>query len=77
MNESVLSAIGNTPLVRLQHVFGEIPFRLYAKLEALNPGGSTKDQDERWDHEHATEMNQYRNIPEAIGTDVHESKRPA
>jgi|SRR6185369_2253778 cysteine synthase A len=44
MNESVLSAIGNTPLVRLQHVFGEIPFRLYAKLEALNPGGSTKDR---------------------------------
>ncbi len=44
MNESILSAIGNTPLVRLQRVFGEIPFRLYAKLESLNPGGSTKDR---------------------------------
>jgi N-(2-amino-2-carboxyethyl)-L-glutamate synthase len=40
----VLSAIGNTPLVRLSHVLGDIPFKLYGKLEMLNPGGSIKDR---------------------------------
>jgi cysteine synthase A len=44
MDESILSAIGNTPLVRLMRVFKDEPFRLYAKLESLNPGGSTKDR---------------------------------
>jgi cysteine synthase A len=43
MNEGILAAIGNTPLVRLNRV-PDIPFRLYAKLEALNPGGSIKDR---------------------------------
>jgi len=43
LNEGILSAIGDTPLVRLHHVPG-ISFRLYAKLEALNPGGSIKDR---------------------------------
>lgn len=43
LNEGILSAIGDTPLVRLNHVPG-ISFRLYAKLEALNPGGSIKDR---------------------------------
>lgn len=43
-NEGVLSVIGNTPLVRLAKIFKDIRFRLYAKLEALNPGGSTKDR---------------------------------
>jgi 2,3-diaminopropionate biosynthesis protein SbnA len=44
MHQNILSAIGNTPLVRLQHVFSEIHFQLYGKLESLNPGGSTKDR---------------------------------
>lgn len=44
MNEGILSAVGNTPLVRLTKVFKDDPFRLYAKLESLNPGGSTKDR---------------------------------
>jgi cysteine synthase A len=44
MHRGVLSAIGTTPLVRLRRVLNDIPFRLYAKLEALNPGGSTKDR---------------------------------
>lgn len=44
MNEGVLSAIGNTPLVRLARVLPGIEFQLYAKLEFLNPGGSTKDR---------------------------------
>ncbi len=44
MKDGVLSAIGNTPLVRLSRVFPDAPFELYAKLEGLNPGGSTKDR---------------------------------
>lgn len=44
MSEGVLSAIGNTPLVRLNRVIADINFQLYAKLECLNPGGSVKDR---------------------------------
>lgn len=44
MNENILSIIGNTPLVRLSRIFPDINFQLYAKLESLNPGGSTKDR---------------------------------
>jgi len=44
MREGVLSAIGNTPLVQLKRVIADIDFRLYAKLECLNPGGSMKDR---------------------------------
>jgi cysteine synthase A len=44
MNDGVLSAIGNTPLVRLSRVIPDVRFKLYAKLEGLNPGGSTKDR---------------------------------
>jgi N-(2-amino-2-carboxyethyl)-L-glutamate synthase len=44
MNEGLLATIGNTPLVRLNRVFPDIRFRLFAKLEALNPGGSIKDR---------------------------------
>jgi N-(2-amino-2-carboxyethyl)-L-glutamate synthase len=42
--DGVLKAVGNTPLVRLRHVLPEARFRLYAKLELLNPGGSSKDR---------------------------------
>jgi cysteine synthase A len=44
MNEGILSAIGNTPLIRLARIFKESPVRVFAKLEALNPGGSMKDR---------------------------------
>jgi cysteine synthase A len=44
MDEGVLSAIGNTPLVRLSRIFPDLPFNLYAKLEGHNPGGSMKDR---------------------------------
>ena len=44
MFEGILSAIGHTPLVRLTRVLGEMDFRLFAKLEPLNPGGSMKDR---------------------------------
>jgi cystathionine beta-synthase len=44
--ESIIEAVGNTPLVRLGRVErGEgISARLLAKLEHLNPGGSVKDR---------------------------------
>src|SRR5262245_57683446 len=44
MSEGIMSAIGRTPLVRLKRVLKGISFRLYAKLEGLNPGGSMKDR---------------------------------
>lgn len=40
----ILSAIGDTPLVRLGRACSALPFNVYAKLEALNPGGSVKDR---------------------------------
>lgn len=44
MREGILGAIGNTPVVQLTRVFTDLNFQLYAKLEALNPGGSMKDR---------------------------------
>jgi cysteine synthase A len=44
MIEGILSAIGHTPLVQLKKVIEDINFRLFAKLESLNPGGSMKDR---------------------------------
>lgn len=43
-HEGILSTIGNTPLIRLSRVFKESQFRLLAKLEGFNPGGSAKDR---------------------------------
>ncbi len=42
--ESVLELVGNTPLVPLRRVAQGVPYRLLAKLEYLNPGGSVKDR---------------------------------
>ena len=42
--ESILSAIGNTPLVELTRVNPNPKVRLLAKLEGNNPGGSIKDR---------------------------------
>lgn len=44
MNEGVLSAIGNTPLIKLDKAIDEIRFSLFAKLEGLNSAGSIKDR---------------------------------
>ena len=41
---SVLEAIGNTPLVRLRRVVADLPAEVFAKLEFLNPMGSSKDR---------------------------------
>src|ERR1041384_624063 len=40
----ILSTIGHTPLVRLRRALRDCPFRLFAKLEGFNPGGSAKDR---------------------------------
>lgn len=42
--DSILNAIGNTPIVRLNHVGSELPCQLFAKCEFLNAGGSLKDR---------------------------------
>jgi cysteine synthase A len=42
--ESILDAVGGTPLVRLRRVIAPAGAAVYAKLEALNPGGSVKDR---------------------------------
>jgi cystathionine beta-synthase len=42
--DSILGAIGNTPLVRLNRIARDLPVPLYAKLEFMNPGGSVKDR---------------------------------
>jgi cystathionine beta-synthase len=41
---SILGAIGHTPLVRLGRIARDLPCPLYAKLEFMNPGGSIKDR---------------------------------
>jgi cystathionine beta-synthase len=42
--DSVVAAIGNTPLVRLERLGRGLQGTLLAKLELLNPGGSVKDR---------------------------------
>src|SRR4051794_2774220 len=44
IRESILEAIGDTPLVRLGRVGAGLRPQLVAKVEALNPGGSIKDR---------------------------------
>jgi cystathionine beta-synthase len=44
IHESILDAIGGTPMVRLHRVGKELACDLYAKCEFLNPGGSIKDR---------------------------------
>jgi cystathionine beta-synthase len=44
IHESILEAVGETPLVRLGRLGRDLTPTLVAKLEALNPGGSIKDR---------------------------------
>ena len=43
-HENVLGTIGNTPLVRLNAIPGDLPCTVLAKVEFFNPGGSVKDR---------------------------------
>ena len=42
--DSILDLVGGTPVVRLRRVAEGVPYRVLAKLEFLNPGGSVKDR---------------------------------
>ena len=64
VHDSVLDAIGHTPLVRLRRLFPAPPPATLAKLELLNPGGSVKDRPARFMVEQALESR-------AIDRDTH------
>ena len=42
--DSVLEAIGGTPLVRVHRIAAGLSTPIYAKIEFVNPGGSVKDR---------------------------------
>jgi cystathionine beta-synthase len=44
IRDSILDAIGGTPLVRLSRIGDGLAPQILAKVEALNPGGSIKDR---------------------------------
>ena len=44
MNDNIFKLIGNTPLVRINHLDIPDTVKIYAKLEGQNPGGSVKDR---------------------------------
>lgn len=41
---NILSTIGNTPVVKINHLGKNLDCELYAKCEFFNPGGSVKDR---------------------------------
>ncbi len=44
LHDNVLSAIGNTPLIRINRLFKSERVVIYGKLESANPGGSVKER---------------------------------
>ena len=44
VHDSVLDAIGNTPIVKLNKLTGPNDATVYVKLEFMNPGGAIKDR---------------------------------
>src|SRR5436190_14867962 len=44
IHDSILSTVGNTPMVRLARIGRNLPQELLGKCEFLNPGGSVKDR---------------------------------
>jgi cystathionine beta-synthase len=42
--DSIIDAVGHTPMVRLSRIGRDLPAELLAKCEFLNPGGSVKDR---------------------------------
>ena len=41
---NILETIGNTPLVKLNHIVADLPCTVLAKIETTNPGNSIKDR---------------------------------
>lgn len=48
LQDSVLTCVGNTPLIMLNRLFPEPDVEVLAKLELMNPGGSVKDRPARY-----------------------------
>nr|WP_179756278.1 pyridoxal-phosphate dependent enzyme [Kineococcus aurantiacus] len=48
VHESVLDAIGSSPLIRLRRTASHLQAAVYVKLEQNNPGGSVKDRAALW-----------------------------
>ncbi len=44
LHQNILSAIGNTPLIRINRLFKSDTVEMYGKLESSNPGGSVKER---------------------------------
>ena len=44
MDTSIISLIGNTPIVRVSRLSKSVGAEIYVKLEYLNPTGSHKDR---------------------------------
>jgi cysteine synthase A len=42
--DNIITVIGNTPIVKLNHISGPDDAEIWAKLEGFNPGGSIKDR---------------------------------
>src|ERR1700737_628648 len=42
--DTILDAVGNTPMVRLSRLASDTRTQVVAKVESLNPGGSVKDR---------------------------------
>ena len=42
--ENILGTIGNTPLVKINHLAKDLPCLVLAKYETFNPGNSVKDR---------------------------------
>ncbi len=43
-HQNILETIGNTPVVKLNHIGADCGAELWVKLESFNPGGSVKDR---------------------------------
>ena len=41
---SIIETIGNTPLIKLNHITSKIEALVLAKVESFNPGNSVKDR---------------------------------
>jgi cysteine synthase len=46
--ENIPGATGNIPIVKLNHVLGNLGNEVFAKLELMNPGGFIIDRIEFW-----------------------------
>src|SRR4029079_5726828 len=44
IHDSILDAVGHTPLIRLSRLRRGLPRELLGKCEYMNPGGSVKDR---------------------------------